>query len=398
MAYRILSMDGGGSWALIEVEALIKLFGGDKTGHEVLGEFDMVAANSGGSLVLAGLVENLKLTDLRSYFLDEAKRRSIFSRTSSVGDRVLHELTGLGPKYDAEGKLPALERQLPRTGNTLLPDAAAGVKGHGGKDIHLLIIGFDYDHTRATYFRSAPVGGGKWGSGAVATVTLAQAVHASTNAPVNYFDAPATIPGCDERYWDGGITGCNNPVLAAVTEAIVMGRKPTEIVALSLGTGTVRLPLAAPGARPSSFEAPWTDPSLVADLRKLATSILDDPPDAATFIAHVATGGPVGVPESAHSRVVRMNPLIRPIKDSDGNWAQPSGMTPAQFKFLCRVDMDAVEANEVAAIAHYTELWLADGAPNQPIRADGRTFEPEIGFAKFSQARAAWQTVLAEIK
>jgi hypothetical protein len=73
-------------------------------------------------------------------------------------------------------------------------------------------------------------------------------------------------------------------------------------------------------------------------------------------------------------------------------------MTPAQFKFLCRVDMDAVEANEVAAIAHYTELWLADGAPNQPIRADGRTFEPEIGFAKFSQARAAWQTVLAEIK
>jgi hypothetical protein len=42
-------------------------------------------------------------------------------------------------------------------------------------------------------------------------------------------------------------------------------------------------------------------------LRKLAASIVVCPPDAAIFIAHVITGGPVGVPAPAVSRIVRMN-------------------------------------------------------------------------------------------
>ena len=41
MGYRILSMDGGGSWALIEVRALIELYSESTTGHEVLADFDM---------------------------------------------------------------------------------------------------------------------------------------------------------------------------------------------------------------------------------------------------------------------------------------------------------------------------------------------------------------------
>ena len=57
--YRILSLDGGGSWALIQVKALIELFGPDKPGREVLQDFDLVAANSGGSIVLGCLVEDL---------------------------------------------------------------------------------------------------------------------------------------------------------------------------------------------------------------------------------------------------------------------------------------------------------------------------------------------------
>ena len=54
MTYRILSLDGGGSWALIQVRALIDMYGGGTTGHQVLQDFDMVAANSGGSVVLGG--------------------------------------------------------------------------------------------------------------------------------------------------------------------------------------------------------------------------------------------------------------------------------------------------------------------------------------------------------
>jgi uncharacterized protein len=47
MTYRILSLDGGGSWALIEIRALMEIYG-DRSGREILSEFDLVAANSGG--------------------------------------------------------------------------------------------------------------------------------------------------------------------------------------------------------------------------------------------------------------------------------------------------------------------------------------------------------------
>jgi hypothetical protein len=79
---------------------------------------------------------------------------------------------------------------------------------------------------------------------------LAEAVHPSTNAPVNYFDAPAQFPARPRRYWDGGIPGCNNPLQAAVTKALVLGQDPTDIAALSLGTATVALPWPGPGKPP----------------------------------------------------------------------------------------------------------------------------------------------------
>ena len=73
--FRILSLDGGGSWALIQVMALIDLYGDNATGHEVLREFDLAAANSGGSIVLGGLVEDMPLVTLLNFFLSEEKRK-----------------------------------------------------------------------------------------------------------------------------------------------------------------------------------------------------------------------------------------------------------------------------------------------------------------------------------
>ena len=395
MNYRILSLDGGGAWALIQVRALIALYDEDALGRAVLSDFDLVAANSGGSLVLGGLVENLTLGSLLNYFEDEGKRRAIFSPTTSWGDRALHDLTGIGPKYSADAKLPALQRLLPQRGNVPLSTAAAGVRRDGlPTDVHLLIIGFDYDRNRAVFFRSAEAGAGpEWGKGESADVTLAEAIHASTNAPVNYFDAPAQFPDRPDRYWDGGLTGCNNPVLAAVTEAIVLGQAPTDIAALSIGTGTVALPLAQPGTQPSPYEAARSDSGLISDLHKLATSILDDPPDVATFLAHVMTAGSKDVKAPAVSRIVRMNPLISPIRNTAQNWTAPGGMTAAQFKFLANLDMDAVEQHEVDAIADYAELWLQGRAPNQPIRMDTKTLAAELGYSWFQEAVAAWKKI-----
>jgi hypothetical protein len=56
---KVLSLDGGGSWALIQARALEKIFTPETRGHELLRHFDLVVANSGGSLVAAGLAGDL---------------------------------------------------------------------------------------------------------------------------------------------------------------------------------------------------------------------------------------------------------------------------------------------------------------------------------------------------
>jgi hypothetical protein len=72
-----------------------------------------------------------------------------------------------------------------------------------------------------------------------------------------------------------------------------------------VGRASTCSPTVFPAARRARFKLARTDSTLVSNLRKLATSIVDCPPDAATFIAHVITGGPVGVPAPAVSRIVR---------------------------------------------------------------------------------------------
>ena len=394
MSYRILSLDGGGTWALIQLKALIALYGESTPGRTVLQDFDLVAATSGGSIVLGGLVEDLELRGILDLFQDQAKRESVFSPTHSVGDRVLHDLTGLGPKYSAENKLSALENALPKLGTTPLSDVTEGIRRSGSnEDVHLLIVAFDYDRNRAAFFRTSPASGPAWGTGDTTDVTLAEAIHASTNAPVNYFDAPATFPDHPGRYWDGAISGCNNPVLAGVVEAIVKGQDPLNLAALSIGTASVVLPLPQPGEQSSPYVQKIVDPDFVTDLRKLAESILDDPPDVATFLAHVMTGGGVGLNNpSTDSRIVRMSPLISPVKKA-GIWSVPGSMTAAQFTYLANLDMDAVEQAQVDAISKYADLWVQGEAPNQPIRMDGDTLECELGQDTFQGAVAAWKAI-----
>src|SRR5271168_318226 len=193
MSRRILSLDGGGPWALIQVKALINLYTPQTLGHDVLRDFDLVAANSGGSIVLGGLVENYPLAHILSLFQNEKDRMSVFSRTNSLIDPLLNATVHVGPKYSAANKLPALQGLLPKTGNLQLNLAVAGVGHAPGEDVHLVILAFDYDRNRASFFRSSGSNGVGWGQGAATNITLCDAIHASTNAPVNYFDAPAAF-------------------------------------------------------------------------------------------------------------------------------------------------------------------------------------------------------------
>jgi hypothetical protein len=66
----------------------------------------------------------------------------------------------------------------------------------------------------------------------------------------------------------------------------------------------------------------------------------------------------------------------------------------AQFQYLRTIDTDAVVQNDVTYVCDYCTTWLEDLAPNQPIRTNGVTFDPlnpEVGYAKLSQAYTAWR-------
>ena len=138
MGYRILSMDGGGSWALIEIRALIELYSPTTTGHEVLGDFDLVAANSGGSMVLGGLLEDLALKDLLGYYEDETLRRAVFSPTSNWFYLLLNRLIGIGPKYSTDNKLATLQKMLPKSGAKTLHLYSVAERDQRRRPRHLL--------------------------------------------------------------------------------------------------------------------------------------------------------------------------------------------------------------------------------------------------------------------
>ena len=170
------------------------------------------------------------------------------------------------------------------------------------------------------------------------------------------------------------------------------GQNPANIAVLSIGTGSVALPSPQQGQPVSPYVQEIVEPGFVTDLRKLA-SILTDPPDLATFLAHVMTASGIGLNQPASdSRVVRMNPLISPVKKA-GAWSVPGCITAAQFKYLVELDIDAVEQPQVEAISHYADRWVQDLAPNQPIRMNGDTLEPELGQPTFGSAAAAWNAI-----
>ena len=391
--YRILSLDGGGSWALIQVMALMDLYPEAETGHAVLRNFDLAAANSGGSIALGGLVEDLPLKELLAFFLSEAMRKSIFVEK-------LH--LPYTPKYSASRKLAGLQKAFPRRGRWMLPEAADDIRSAStGRPVHLLITGFDYDRSRSRFFRSASASGPGYGDGDPAQVGLAEAIHASTNAPVLFFDGPAMLPSePGKRYWDGAISGCNNPVLAGVAEAIVLGQRPEEIVALSIGTGTVCRPVAPADGDASVLYTPRARSWFLRDLMELAGAIVDDPPDAASFLAHVMTGGAPAQPGPADSRsenrpdsrIVRMSPMIAPVRDATGTWRLPPGLNEDAFSALASLAMDAVEQKQVLAIEHLAGEWLRDNVRNQPIRMN-ESLERELGQDWYSQAKAAWRAI-----
>jgi hypothetical protein len=394
MPYKILSLDGGGSWAIIEAMTLGALYGVNTPGQNILGQFDLVAANSGGSIVLAGLAIGFTPQQLVNLLNDPAKRALIFVKN-------FLSFTGV-EKYDAAGKLKGLRLVLGGPGDQSLNNLNLSCK--------LLIASFDYDRQRAQFFRS-DVTSPAAGAAAGLQPTLAEAVHASSNAPVKYFDAPAqfntpAFAGC--RYWDGAMGGFNNPVMAAVTEALSYGKNPSDLAVLSIGTANVLLPMPSPIPAPGSggqnpLYVTIDNSGLLHDLEKAAATIVDDPPDQASYMAHLIISGAAGLSQDpanpfTNGNVIRLNPLIQPIRTPNGlvvppllaHATNPSVATnfttdQAAFTALVNLDMDATEQNDVDLITTLANTWQANAAPNQPIRSTS-DLQPLIGHGSYSAA------------
>jgi hypothetical protein len=389
MSYKILALDGGANWSLLQCMALDALYPGMR-GREILARFDIVAANSGGSLVLADLLKNQAPAEILATFDHPDSSTSLFVKLPPLAR--LPSLIGLGPTFSTAKKRERIQASLNSVHD--LRDRSmrdlADLFPLPAKAPKILIVGFDYDRLRAVFFRSFDTKVGKKAS----VISLIDAVNASSTAPVAFFDKPAEVGR--QRYWDGAIGGYNNPVLAAVVEALIDGAAASDIVALSLGTGmTCHVPFDHPIKNgPREFFVRRGRVCLLADIRKLAGSILDEPPDAALYAAYVAIENAVA-PNAGQrpATLVRLNPSIQPVLSDDRNsWTAPEGLSRYDLKALMNLSAALLTDEAVAMVKTLGQKWIGGIVPNQPIR-QGDDLECVIGDKSFAAGRERWQAL-----
>lgn len=414
---------------MIQSRVLMDIYG-DIRGHELLRKFDMVIANSGGSLVMAALCQDMKLSEVTNVFMDKSLRKKVFSVLSFWEKLKLKNIASLtnilGPKYSTERKLKGLTEVLKQKDHlfqsgklsrpiieTPMHEIPAIIQK---ESLQLLIVGFDYFKERASFFRSNTTSKTDQYS-QYYQVTLAHAIHASSNAPVNYFDEPAYVnskllDGNDSRntlYWDGAVSGFNNPVLAGVIEATTnVDLNKLNCCILSLGTATGGRANIADYA--SSSDSHLTDiynknkknklaytktsSNFFQDIKKMSTSILGDPPDSASFIAYCILDPLL----TNKANLIRINPCIKPELNTEKVYDIPGVYKAEQNGFdkflkLIDMDMDAVEDEEAALISQLCDKFIVNSEeslclPNQLIR--GHIKGPHLGQGTYREAKQRW--------
>lgn len=382
MSYKILSLDGGANRSLLQCMALQALYPGMR-GRSILQRFNLVVANSGGSLVLARLLKDETLEEILETFDHPDSPASLFVKLPL---RSRLKSLGLGPKFSTLKKRERIAAALEAIADIPMRDLS-GLFSGARPPPKIVVVGFDYDQLRAAFFRSFNTRAGA----RVLNATLTDAVNASSTAPVAYFDEPARVG--ERRYWDGAIAGYNNPVMAALAEAFVDGAAASSIVVLSLGTATtIRVPLDHPVRNgPKEFFASSGRACLLADVAKLAGSILDEPVGAAVYSAYVVLGNSVlPGPEHPSPTLVRLNPSIQPVfSPQRKEWVAPEGLTRYELKALMNLPGALMTDGQVDMAKNLGRQWLDGRIPNEPIRRDDN-LGCFIGDETFSAGRERW--------
>ena len=400
--YKILSLDGGGSWSLLQLLTLRERFP-DKSGHAILKEFDLVIANSGGSIVLAALVEDWTIEKALSLFKDRKIRESIFSR-NSFSDRFFPTdyiglFSSFGPKYSSKKKgeaFKAIFKESNKRQMEALPEFI------GKKELKLIVCTYDALNNRAKFFRS-------FGSGPYFdSVRLTQAINGSSNAPIQYFDFPARFKAKNTEVffelWDGALGGFNNPVAAGVIEAIKAGVPKDTIEVVTIGTSNKlmsnadkklfydnkQVSIKERRKKLRFWRLKYPLRFFMSSIMNQAKTILYEPPDWSNYMAYMHLFGEqyaTGNHRQNIKRFIRLSPLIHIDKN-----------TPPQLlellEVLYKMDMNLTEDAEIAKVEECFAAWRNGNILNQTIEFSV-TRENEvistIGHSRYADAMADWK-------
>jgi hypothetical protein len=429
--YKILSLDGGGSWAILQVLALKDMFKAkypDKEikGHEVLRHFDLVIANSGGSMVLAALACNWTFDEIVGLFEKEQIRNSIFKKLS-FRERYfpanfirLFGVKSIGSRYSTTNKRKALGEILKIDNSKKLESVLLSeLPGIIGKEsLQIIVATFDIITKRAKLFRSNKNSNARAEKAAGLSyfdeINLVEAIHGSSNAPVNYFDFPAVFSPEDTRsrfyLWDGALGGFNNPVMAGLTEALANGIKKEQVRILSIGTGSKLVSTADTKKfrdsyystllgkkiernketeeidfertnnwftwlgrikKPKLFFRMFKGAGFFADtISNLSQSILFEPQSWATYSAYINLFSEnIEAPEN-NTNFIRISPQII-INNTSGEL----------IKKLYKLDMDVTKQEDIELIKTCFTEWKKGTIINEPVQWE-KTIHDEYVFAK----------------
>ena len=370
--YKILSLDGGGSWAIIQLLTLKDRYG-NLNGHQILQKFDLIIANSGGSIVLAALAENYTLNKAIALFKEKRNRELIFHK-NTFKDRYFPVdylglfNAGLGPKYSTKRKKEAFESLFPEIDKIQMDELPKLI----GKDsLKIVVATYDALNNRAKFFKSFSSN-----SEGDDSVRLTQAINASSNAPVQYFDFPARFKskGSDIFYelWDGALGGFNNPILAGIIEAYKLGVDLNTIRVVSLGTSNSLMSadskrdfwnwkqIALQFRRKKFHFSKWKPQFnfFKETVLHQAKTILYQPPDTANYIAMMFLKAATG--NKPNEQIIRLSPLIHYDSHSSEE------IIPL-IQQLYKMDMDLTTDEEIDKLIKCFIGWKNGLIYNQPI-------------------------------
>ena len=398
--YKILSLDGGGSWSIIQLLTLQDRYP-NKSGHEILNDFDLVIANSGGSIVLAALVENWSISKSLSLFRDKKIRDQIFTK-NTFWERFfpVDYLSSFGPKYSSKKKGIAFGKIFETSNKFQMNELPKLI---GKESLKIIVCTYDALNNRAKFFKS-------FGSGPnYDSVRLTQAIHGSTNAPIQYFDFPARFKAKNSEVffelWDGALGGFNNPVAAGIIEAIKSGIPKDEIHVVSIGTSNKLMSLRdkedfykvkqyAIRDRKKKYllwRLKYQFQFFKKSIYNQAKTILYEPPDWSNYLAFMYLFGEKynqGNNQQHLKRFVRLSPLLHIDKNSSPEFLN-------LIDELYDMDMNLTLDSEIAKVEECYLNWKLGKIANQSIEFSV-TRENEvvtnIGHSCYEDAMKAWRS------